>query len=426
VRTRANAYDVCVVGAGPAGATCAYYLARRGKRVLLLEKHRFPRDKLCGDAVCTRAQVHLERMGVLQAVVEAGEGHWARYGGFVSPRGVPCLASSTEGGAKPLVIAIKRIVLDARVARAAADAGAELVEGAPVARVGFSPAEGTWTIHCQTEPARTYAAAALVLADGALSRLARSLGVVTTPPDAVCSRSYVAAGTSPFSADGVLYYPSSLLPGYCSLFREADGSMSFCCYVIPGGSTRLTDLKERHHQLLTDDPNLRAALGSAAKLEPMRAAPLRLGGVRRSSGDHLLLVGDAAGQIDPLTGEGIQYAMDAAEIAAETLAEGLEAGNLGASFLRRYHRRWMARFGWDFRWSRAMASAYVRYPILLDASAEMMRRRGSAYFMEWARAMTGLEPKRTLIGPRVVASVLREAARLRWAGTGGPVAIGRP
>jgi hypothetical protein len=56
----------------------------------------------------------------------------------------------------------------------------------------------------------------------------------------------------------------------------------------------------------------------------------------------------------------------------------------------------------------------------------MMRRRGSAYFMEWARAMTGLEPKRTLIGPRVVASVLREAARLRWAGTGGSVAIGRP
>ena len=82
----ASAYDVCVVGAGPAGSTCAFYLARQGKRVLLVDKQRFPRDKLCGDAVCARAQVHLERMGVLQAVLAAGEGRWAEYGGFVSPR----------------------------------------------------------------------------------------------------------------------------------------------------------------------------------------------------------------------------------------------------------------------------------------------------------------------------------------------------
>jgi flavin-dependent dehydrogenase len=342
---------------------------------------------------------------------------------------VPCLASSTDGGAKPLVIAIKRMVLDARIARAAADAGAELIEDSPVSRVEFSPSEGAWTVHCRAEPPRHYTARALVLADGALSRLARSLDVVTTPPDAVCSRSYVEAGTSAFAADGVLFYPSALLPGYCSLFREADGSMSFCCYVIPGGPTRLTDLKDRHHELLQNDPHLRAALGPAAVLDPMRAAPLRLGGVPRSSGDHLLVVGDAAGQIDPLSGEGIQYGMDAAELAAQTLAEGFEAGNLGAAFLRRYHRRWMAHFGRDFRWSRAMAGAYVRYPILLDASAQMMRRRGSAYFMEWAQAMTGLKPKRSLVGPRVVASVLREAARLAWAGpwagTGGPVAVGR-
>ena len=73
----ASAYDVCVVGAGPSGSTCAYYLARQGRRVLLLDKQRFPRDKLCGDAVCARAQVHLERMGVLQDVLAAGEGHWA-------------------------------------------------------------------------------------------------------------------------------------------------------------------------------------------------------------------------------------------------------------------------------------------------------------------------------------------------------------
>lgn len=217
------------------------------------------------------------------------------------------------------------------------------------------------------------------------------------------------------------------------MFREADGSFSFCCYVIPGGPTRLTDLKARHHEVLESDPHLRSALGPAVRLEPMRAAPLRLGGVPRSAGDHVLVIGDAAGHIDPLTGEGIQYAMDGAELAAGTLAEAFEAGDLREPFLRRYHRRWMAAFGRDFRWSGAMGRAYVRYPVLLDASAEMMRRRGSAYFMEWAEAMTGLKPKRALVGPRVIASVLREVARLRWTGsparaanTSGPLAARRP
>ena len=97
----ASAYDVCVVGAGPAGSTCAFYLARQGKRVLLVDKQRFPRDKLCGDAVCARAQVHLERMGVLQAVLAAGEGRWAEYGGFVSPSGLPACPAQPPAARSP-------------------------------------------------------------------------------------------------------------------------------------------------------------------------------------------------------------------------------------------------------------------------------------------------------------------------------------
>jgi flavin-dependent dehydrogenase len=59
---------VCVVGAGPSGATCAYYLAKAGKRVLLLDKSEFPRDKCCSGAVTPGAQVHLKQMGVLASV----------------------------------------------------------------------------------------------------------------------------------------------------------------------------------------------------------------------------------------------------------------------------------------------------------------------------------------------------------------------
>ncbi|MGH7353496.1 MAG: geranylgeranyl reductase family protein [Candidatus Rokuibacteriota bacterium] len=419
----ASPWDVCIVGAGPAGSTCAYYLAGRGRRVLLLERERFPRDKLCGDAVTGRAQVHLERMGVLADVLAAGEGHWAEIGGFVSPRGVAYIGSSVEDGRRPLVIAIKRVALDVRLARAAASAGATLVEDSPVAGADFAPGSGVWTVRCATQPATTYEARALVTADGALARLARSLGVVTTAPDGVCSRAYVEAGTTDFASDGVMFYPRELLPGYCVLFREAGGELNLCCYVIPGGQAGLRDLKRLHDKIVRGDPYVNRALGPRARLAPMRAAPLRLGGVPQSVGDHMLVIGDAAGHIDPLTGEGIQYAMDGGEIAAQTLDEALEAHDLSAAFLQRYQDRWMASFGWDFRWSWAMAAASARYPAFLDGCAALMRRRGTEFLLEWAEAMTGARPKRTFLRPRVALPILGEMIRLWWR---GPVPVTEP
>jgi menaquinone-9 beta-reductase len=89
-----DTYDVCVVGAGPGGATCAYYLARRGFRVLLLERKQFPRDRICGDAVCTRAQLHLKRIGVLQELLAEGKGHWAIVVGLVGPSGITYIGQS--------------------------------------------------------------------------------------------------------------------------------------------------------------------------------------------------------------------------------------------------------------------------------------------------------------------------------------------
>src|SRR3954453_2443918 len=107
----ATRYDVAIVGAGPAGATCAWYLSKHGLRVLLLEKKAFPRDKLCGDAVCTRALFHLRRMGVLQTILDNHEGRPAAIGGLTSPKGVSYVGSSVEHLDGPPVIAIKRIFL---------------------------------------------------------------------------------------------------------------------------------------------------------------------------------------------------------------------------------------------------------------------------------------------------------------------------
>ena len=404
-------YDVAIVGAGPAGATCAWYLARRGIRTLLLEKKAFPRDKLCGDAVCSRALMHLERMGVLRQILDNDEGHPADAGGMISPSGIGYVGRSAEilGGSP--VIAIKRIFLDARIARAAADAGATLVEHYPVADVRFDPTLGEWTIP-RDGGGPEQRARVLVLADGALSRLGRRLGFVDGPPDAVCSRTYMRARSTPFDADGMVFYPRRLLPGYCALFREARDEVNFAMYIIPGGECTLRDLRPLHDELIRSDPHLSKAIGPHPEMDMMRAAPLRLGGIAKSYGDHLLVLGDAAGQIDPLTGEGIQYAMDAAEIAADTLAEALTANDLGAASLKRYDDGWRRAFGRDFRWSERFARFYLRHPAFLDAGAAALRRLGEPYLARWGQIMTGARPKRDFLRPGMLLPILAEWMRL--------------
>jgi flavin-dependent dehydrogenase len=107
----------------------------------------------------------------------------------------------------------------------------------------------------------------------------------------------------------------------------------------------------RHDYLLNEDEMLKAALGDNYKIEQMRAGVLRLGGVPVSYAEHLLVTGDAAGMIDPMTGEGIHHAMDGGRMAAQTLLECIKQGNYSREAMNVYQQRWMYAFGSDFKWS---------------------------------------------------------------------------
>ncbi|MBN2493958.1 MAG: NAD(P)/FAD-dependent oxidoreductase [Deltaproteobacteria bacterium] len=407
-------YDVCVVGAGPAGSTCAFYLARGGLRVLLLEKHRFPRDKICGDAVCRMAHPHLERMGVLQALLREKRARYTASGGFVSPAGVRYAGDSASHDGAQLVLTVKRVHLDEAMARAAAAAGAELGEQRRVIGASFEPRRGEWRIQARARgagPESRFRTRVLVAADGANSPLGRALGLIRSAPQAVCSRAYLKAGSHRFPYDGMVYYPRELLPGYVGIQREADGDVNYCVFIVPGGRYASRDLRRVHHRLLESNPWITRDLGTQVEGERMRAAPLRMGGIARSFGDHLLAVGDAAGQIDPLTGEGIQYAIEGASIAARTLEQAFAEGDLGRRSLARYHRRWMTAFGRDFFWARQMSRLQARLPLLLDAFADLSNERGMDFMIQWARIMTGIQPKRDLLRPGLALPLLPAIAR---------------
>jgi len=184
-----------------------------------------------------------------------------------------------------------------------------------------------------------------------------------------------------------------LLPGYCAIIREAGDELNFCTYIIPGGPTSNDDLSKMHHDIMKDYEFVAKSLGPNPDIERMKSASLRLGGVPKSFDEHLLVIGDAAGFIDPLTVEGIQFAMESSEIASKVLLEGFKKGDLSSSFLKKYQNLWYADWGLEFYLSMKMSLLLYRFPIMLDAAAKLIEKRGSRFLAEWANVMTGTGSK---------------------------------
>ncbi len=406
-------FDVCIIGAGPGGSSTAFYLAKQGKNVVLLDKEKFPRRKICGDAISQRAQIHLERMGVLQEILEEGKGHYSAVGGLVSPRRITYIDNSAEELGSHLMMSIKREIMDEKMVRAAVREGAKLIEEYNVKEVKFSEDKKFWEVKSFNDKQAIIRTKVLIAADGATSKIARSLGILDKPPEAVCSSVYIKAGTHQYKDDGVCLYTQDIVPGYLALFKEADGDVVFCCYIIPGGRYKAEDLQHVHQLFLTGEPYVAEALGPKTKVEPMKSGPLRLGGVKKSYANNFLIVGDAAGHIDPLTGEGIQYAMDAGEIAAKTLEEAFEKNDFSESMLKLYQKRWMKSFGKDFKWSSRMVKVLARMPIFLDAFAYLCNKKGVKYLLRWATIMTGSEPKLTFFKPNLAFPLLLATIKLK-------------
>lgn len=93
---------------------------------------------------------------------------------------------------------------------------------------------------------------------------------------------------------------------------------------------------------------VKSVLGNTAEVTPFHMSLLRVGGVTKSYANHFLMIGDAAGQADPATGDGIHFGMEAAEIAANTIVEGFAKQDLSEKFLTKYEKRWKWKFGLDF------------------------------------------------------------------------------
>ena len=336
--------DVIVVGAGPAGSTAAAYLAQAGVDVLLLEKTAFPREKVCGDGLTPRAVRQLIRMGV-----DIDEPGWVKNrglrivgGGHRLEMPWPDLASYPGHG-----LVRTRLDFDDILARHAQKAGAQLFERTAVTGPVLDETTGRIVgvtakpVDPESPGAKgrqaggevTYRAPIVLAADGNSTRLSLAMGRGKRDdrPMGVAVRTYY---TSPRHDDDWLESwlelwdgepgNSSLLPGYGWIFGVGDGTVNVGLGVLNTSSAfQHVDYKDLLRRWLDQTPE-EWGIREHNRTQPVRGAALPMGFNRKPHyADGMLLVGDAGGMVNPFNGEGIAYAMESGEMAAEVVTQAL-------------------------------------------------------------------------------------------------------
>ncbi|GAA4223713.1 geranylgeranyl reductase family protein [Actinomadura meridiana] len=320
--------DVIVVGAGPAGASTAYWLAQTGLEVFLLEKATFPRDKICGDGLTPRAVRALIGMGV--DVTDPG---WGRnrglriYGGGVKVElPWPELASFPDFG-----LVRKRTGLDQLLAEHAAKAGARLLQGCavtgPILDERTDRIVGVTAVHEGEEV--EFHAPLVVAADGNSSRLSLAMGLRRREdrPMGVAVRRYF---QTPRHDDDYmeawleLWDGERLLPGYGWVFGVGDGTSNVGLGLLNTSKAfQNVDyrgmLKRWCAQMPAD-----WQFDEDHATSKIRGAALPMGFNRQPHYTRgMLLVGDAGGMINPFNGEGIDYALESGRLAADVMVQAL-------------------------------------------------------------------------------------------------------
>ena len=393
--------DVVVVGAGPAGSAAAYWLARHGHSVTVIEKKSFPREKTCGDGLTPRSIYQLTEMGF---DFDVGEFH--KVTGLRSYAGNDLMIElawpdhsiyPNWGGI------IRRLDLDGQVATLAEKQGAivrQSTEASPVLEAGRL----TGVSLSSSDDQEILQPKVVVVADGSMTRFGRAMGTHRRRdyPMGMAARGYF---SSPRSDDSFMESQLDIrdangdsMPGYGWVFPLGDGTVNV-------GVGLLSTFRQWKSINTTD---MMAAYVDSAPgywgLSPETAISHPRGGklsmalsVGPFAGSNWVLVGDAVGAINPWNGEGIAYAYETGRMAADHVHQSLVADDLG--LLQRYPQDLEDTYGLYYRMARIFVKA-IGHPQIMWTLAHVGLR--SKPLMEWVlKVMSNLlEPEEQHIGER--------------------------
>src|SRR5215470_2607777 len=398
--------DAVVVGGGPAGAAAAARLAARGFTTIMVDRATFPRDKVCGDFVSPAALAELADLGVTGTGAFGATNAISDCALYVDGDPLGLLAIPQVGGLPAYGRVIPRRDLDAWILDAARHAGATVLDGRKVTAIERAPDAVTVRGHSAAGPWQLRTRL-LVGADGSNSIIARALrGTVPPRQDRIVAvRAYFDDVAGPAGQADVCL-GSAAFPGYCWLFPCGGGRANVGVGMVVSTYPRTgRNLRALLLALIDQDALLRHRLRGARLRGKILGCPLTTYNPRLPlAGDRVMLLGDAAGLINPLNGEGIQYALHSARWAAGIAAGGLASGQLDAASLGAYEQRVHHHLRHDMAFSRFIV-ALIRNrhlnPVWLRALRVIAARAGTDpdYAYRAGCVATGLAPATTALAP---------------------------
>lgn len=377
--------DVLVIGAGPGGSSCAYWLAKAGHDVLVVERKGFPREKTCGDGLTPRSVRQLQDMGLGPELSACHQYNGLRSHGFGKSLE---LAWPPVPGLPAYGYVVTRKDLDAMVAANAAKAGATVWEhteaAEPVLRDGAL--RGARLVAKGEDGHQGQVTADyVVVADGANSRFGWALGNQRNRsyPQGMAIRGYWASPR----------HDEPWIDSWLDLKDEAGNNMPGYGWVFPLGDGRVNvGVGLLTTSAIWKGANTTQMLDAFCKqvprswgvtpetcLGPATGGRLPMGlAVGPRSGPNHLVVGDAGGLINPFNGEGIAYGYETGRLAADVLHEVLESGE--PARLSQYEERLEADYGLYYRVGRAFVRAISKPPVMRACVSTGMYSRS---LMEW-------------------------------------------
>lgn len=384
--------DVLIVGGGPAGAAAGYWLARHGLHPVIVERKHFPREKTCGDGLTPRAVKQIDDMGLGKQLEQ-----FHRYDGLRATAHGKAL--ELHWPSHPIYpqhgYVVRRRDLDAMVALNAQGNGAILLQGhealSPILDNGRLL--GAVVIDHDTNESFEIRAKFVVIADGANSRFGRALGTARTKawPYGTAIRTYWQSPrhAEPWieSALDVKDRQGNSMPGYGWIFPVGDGTINIGVGLLSTfkkfKDVNTTHLLDSYAHMVADswgiNPERPECKATSGKI-PMG------GSVGPKVGANFLVIGDAAGSVNPFNGEGIDYAYETARMAASVLNDALASGDEKA--LLQYQQLIDDEYGQYFKVARLFARVIGRPVLMRELSRVGIQ---SHTLMEWVlRIMANL------------------------------------
>lgn len=350
--TSPTSFDVIIVGAGPGGSSTAAYLGRLGRRVLLLDKAQFPRDKTCGDALSGKSMRVVRELGLVSEVEKLPHGSISGVT-FSSPKGtvvsIPFHPAdpNREGGTG---YCIRRQHTDNLFFCAAKNTpNVSVCEKFQVNDVIFenNTAVGVSGIDLSDSKRseKTFRARVIVGSDGVNSVVARSVlgDKAKLDPNHSCDavRAYY-DGIKGMNGQIEIHFIKSIMPGYFWIFPLENGTANVGLGLLSKDlalkmKREKTNLISMLNNIIQNEPMFKERFADAKPISPITGWRLPFGSARRQlAGSGWVLVGDAASLVDPFSGEGVGNATASGRLAAQFIDEALERGDVSKMSLGRY------------------------------------------------------------------------------------------